>query len=206
MIFIEAIDKKKREKNIYIVKLSDGKVFEISDELMIKYRFKLGDAYDEGSLCMAEKETSFFRAKEAALKYLKNRSRTIQEISTYLNEKKFQEDAIERTLAFLQEYKFVDDTAMTGSYIMDAMNKGIGPLRIQYELQSKGVDAEIIDTCMYKLLPYDKVYKIALETAKNKLGNQTRDEKNYSKIARYLGSKGYEEEMIYEILQKLFNI
>ncbi len=198
---IERIEKKSRSKRVFNVFFGSGEKLEIHEEILIKYRFEAGKILEESTLKEAEEESDYINAKEAALKYLKTRNRSLSEISSYLEKKGFERSVYDKVIGFVKDYGFADDRFYAEHYIMEALRKGFGELKIRFDLESKGIDNSIIERYIQKHLQDDKAYIQALEMAKKKYASEPWNEKTKARIGRFLLSKGYKEETIFKVLE-----
>lgn len=206
MMRIESIEKKKRETNIYTICLNNGQSYDIWDEMVVKYKLSLDAAIDESKLNEVINESQYYRGKDTALKYLRNKNRSIEEVAVYLKKKAFDSKTIDEVKDFLTENKIVNDEAFAQSYMLEALHKGYGSLRIRYDLEVKGVSESVIDQNIHQYLSREKEYEMACLAFETKLKGQILNEKNYAKAARFLASKGYEPDIINEVVSKRMDI
>ena len=84
------------------------------------------------------------KAKQAALRLLKIRSRSEKEIRERLKLKKFSGEIIEEILEHLKKVQLVDDRQFTKDWINARLTKPFGLRRISFELRKKGIDDELL--------------------------------------------------------------
>lgn len=202
MFMIENIQKK-RKKGIYNLIIDDGRYIEIADEVLFKLGYGVGDILEEKALNEIRNETEYFLAKQSALKYLRRQERSFYEIERYL-QKSFNNEAVEKVLSFIKEYELADDTSFVKNFIQKSIARGAGNLKIKYELKQKGIEEALIDDYIFQYDAEEDSYDRAYKMAKKKMRHEEKSEKSYSKIGRYLASKGYENDTIYKVLNKLF--
>lgn len=203
MLSIEKIERIKKESNVYTVSLTDGQTYDIWDELMIQYKLSVGKAFKPESLKEAVLETQYYKGKYSILKYLGNKNRSMKEIETYLKKKDYDSDIIDRIKDFLVENNLVNDEFLAENYIQEAVSKGYGALKIKYELEKRGIVIKAIEEKISQYLPKDQEREKAQQIFEARLNGQVPNQKNCAKIARYLASKGYDMEMICEIITKM---
>ncbi|MCG8482618.1 MAG: recombination regulator RecX [Clostridia bacterium] len=203
MLGIEKIEKKKKEPNVYTIYLTDGQAYDIWDELMVKYKFSVERPVSEVLLEEARVETQYHRGKDSALKYLRNKNRSLTEIELYLKNKAYNMDIIYKVKDFLVENNLINDEAFAEAYIQEAVHKGCGSLKIKYDLEMKGISEAVIEEKIHQYLPKEQEHEMANLIFQSKLKGQAPNKKNCAKAARYLASKGYDPEMINEIVYKL---
>ena len=156
---------------------------------------------EKKSICTPRNEVKMRTCKEECLYYLKY-SRTEKEVRSHLYNKDYKDNEIEESIEYAKELNYIDDYDYAYSYINDHLliNKW-GPLKIKINLRDKGISDETIEN---GLLDCEELIYRNLEDQANKKINVNREldynEKN--KIIRHLLNKGYEYQMIKEVLDK----
>ncbi|HBO24610.1 MAG TPA: regulatory protein RecX [Providencia sp.] len=113
------------------------------------------------------------------------------------NDRIIDELLIERVLAKLDEQHFLDDDRVVSLLMQSYVRKGYGPLRIKQELRQKGFIEALIETHLENV-EVDWFEK-AIEVRTKKFGDDLpSDFKEKSKQVRYLQSRGFFGDMIYE--------
>lgn len=97
------------------------------------------------TLSLHDDQIAVQRAREATLRFLSFRLRSVQEVTTYLTGKRFPKTVVEQTMSYLTETGLVDDHKFAQWWTESRMHGGWGPRRIVQELKMKGVNKEIID-------------------------------------------------------------
>ncbi len=146
-------------------------------------------------------------AHDLAMKYLAHRDRTAKEIQDHLTAKGVEEDGIAECLQYLFQAGLVDDEDYCGRYILYAMGKGRGPLRIRKDLTEKGIRDDLIDMGLEEHFAGEGectaarslVYKLL---QKEEPGSPM-SEKDIARIGRRLASRGFHSNVIYEIIDWL---
>nr|WP_315023298.1 regulatory protein RecX [uncultured Aminipila sp.] len=163
---------------------------------------------------------------DVALKHLANRDRTCQEIKKHLNEKEYSTDEIEETVDYLLEMNYLNDELYIEKYIEYAVSKGKGSAKIKGELRNKGVDKQLIDevvSCSETLASQnerERAYIEALKIVQNvKIEDLSDCDNDFNrkaqkfkelqrikaKVARKLESRGYSRNVIFDIIDNIFN-
>ncbi|CCQ97828.1 Regulatory protein RecX [[Clostridium] ultunense Esp] len=185
--------------NVY---LNGEFAFGLMVEIQYKYGLKEGMVIDQDFVEEVLLEEEQLKANNAALSYLTHRKRTEKEIIDKLKKKGFEENIIEKTLDYLQNYGLVNDLDFASSFARDKikLNKQ-GPQRIKYELYRKGISQEIIE----EILKEDDEYPRALELAKKKLPSYKNDnrDKIYRKLGGFLQRRGYSYDCVSRVLKEL---
>lgn len=113
------------------------------------------------------------------------------------NDRIIDELLIERVLVKLDEQHFLDDDRVVSLLMQSYVRKGYGPLRIKQELRQKGFIESLVETHLENV-EVDWFEK-AIEVRTKKFGDELpSDFKEKSKQIRYLQSRGFFGDMIYE--------
>ncbi len=89
------------------------------------------------------------RSLEYAMKFIHLYPKTEQELRTKLLTKGYNEDDINKTIAFLQKQRFIDDEQFTTLYIQsEIVKKGKLPALVKSKLLFKGVDKQLVERLM----------------------------------------------------------
>jgi regulatory protein len=154
--------------------------------------------------------------RDAALKFLEHRERSVHEVKSHLRSKGFREEEIETELEYLKSLHYLDDVRYCGSYISYGLGKGRGPVRLQFELAEKGIDGATIQEALESCFDRSAEKAAALKEAEKLLKRQgsadygpaeeaeedraAPDEKTIARIGRRLASLGYHTDIIYDII------
>lgn len=136
-------------------------------------------------------------ALDSALKYLRQNDRSEAEIRQYLTQKEFDGNAVNACIAALRAYGYLNDNGLAARIINTKKQKHLGDLAIEQTLQSRGLDQEVHSK---------NSQERALQVLKLKFPHdaESQDHKVIAKAARFLGTRGYREEEISDVLQSYF--
>lgn len=96
-------------------------------------------------------------AKRIVERLLKYRLRSARELVAKLKAKQITGATIEKTLDYYKQIGIVDDVLFTRGWINSRLNKPMGINRIRWELRHKGIDPEIINQELNRVLgDYDE--------------------------------------------------
>lgn len=146
----------------------------------------------------------FNRAKNFALNKISYSQKSTYEIRQKLKEKNFSEDVIEKIIAYLASYGFLDDEAYVKAYIRDKdeiSNWARG--KIRFMLKRKHIDDKLIDDYIY-LISDEREAEKAGFFADKKIKNDFSYE-NRTKVFRHLASKGFDIDIINQVLNEKFS-
>ena len=146
----------------------------------------------------------FNRAKNYALNKISYSQKSTYEIRQKLKEQKFSEDVIEKIIAYLDSYGFLDDESYVKAYIRDKdeiSNWSRG--KIRFMLKRKHIDDNLIDDYIY-MISDEREAKKAGFFADKKIKNDFSYE-NRAKVFRHLASKGFDVDIINQVLNERFS-
>lgn len=142
-------------------------------------------------------------AYNAALKLISVKSRTEKELERKLKDKKISDSVISGVITKLKEYNLINDSVYAADYVLYAKNfKKKGKFYIYRKLLEKGVNKEIIDDALSGYTEGEE-YAAARELAQKKIGKKETDDKSVLKVASFLRSRGFSEEVIYQVIKKI---
>ncbi len=142
--------------------------------------------------------------KASALRFLKIRPRSIEELRGKLAGKGFSEDEITATVDYLTDIKLLDDRSFTRSWIAYRLARPFGFRRIILELKEKGVPQDIIDEAIAEIKPQvseaDTIAEMAARRYERLRGEPQQKKK---RVLDYLARRGFELDAIYKAIKKL---
>lgn len=146
----------------------------------------------------------FNKAKYFALNKISYSQKSTYEIRQKLKEQKFSEDVIEKIIEYLDSYGFLDDESYVKSYIRDKdeiSNWSRG--KIRFMLKRKHIDDNLIEDYIYMISDEREAEK-ARFFADKKIKNDFSYE-NRAKVFRHLASKGFDVDIINQVLNERFS-
>ncbi len=154
---------------------------------------------------MESNKEAILRARAYAFLLLKYRQRSENEISLRLEKKKFSQETIKETLAFLRKKNYIDDNVFARSWIKERLAKAIGPLKLKQELKLKGIEKQVIED---NLREAKETYS-ELDTVRELAESRFSRFKNlpFSIVQRriygYLLRRGFSPEIIIDVFNQL---
>jgi regulatory protein len=135
--------------------------------------------------------------KGRALRFLSQREHSRSELERKLARHAESPGDIARVLDELQERGFIDHERVAQSVVHRRSVK-LGALRIKQELQSKGLDPELVSTTVAGLRATE--LDRAREVWGRKFGTPPRDANERAKQARFLATRGFDGDVIRRVL------
>lgn len=136
-------------------------------------------------------------ALQQAMKWLERREYFTEELRTRLLTAGWPESEVNEALAVLRDKRLLSDSrALEATLTSRSGKRVIGRARLSSELEKKGADADAISL----VLPDDEEERArALEL----LSKKYPDGVDLPRAARFLASRGFEEEIIGSVLERL---
>ena len=133
---------------------------------------------------------------------LARRDHSRKELLNKLTGKGFDREAVLAVIDELAQQGWQDDQRYARSYARYRMQKGYGPVRIEYELRQNGVDEIDLDAVLRES---DSSWMDLLEQVYNKKYNHKKnlDRNEWAKRSRFLLHRGFTGEMISALLDHL---
>lgn len=147
----------------------------------------------------------------AALRILKYRFNSEAELRRKLRSKKFDSEAIDRTVARLHEERWLDDARFAGALVRTRASRRVGRRRIVRELQAAGVDGDTAGQAIAENVDPDREREALRELAAKRFRILSRrlgpdfltTEDGRNKLAVYLLNQGYDAALVYEALKEI---
>ncbi|MBC8520011.1 MAG: regulatory protein RecX [Gammaproteobacteria bacterium] len=142
---------------------------------------------------MADRDIA--HARDQALRLLARREHSILELRRKLVGRGYGEEMVDPLLKQLVEEGVLSEERFAESYVRSRVGKGLGPYRIERELQEKGVPAEKIEPAME---PYaDEWNGCARRVKEKKFGTERVDDfSEQARQQRFLQYRGFTHEQI----------
>jgi len=130
------------------------------------------------------------KARSVALRLLARREHSRLELSLKLRQRQLEQSVIDQVLDDYERHGWLDDQRFADIYARQRVEQGYGPLRIQSELQQRGIHDS--PACVCAMTDDDWIRK-AVAIRQKKFGlapvNDKLDEK--ARQARFLGRRGF---------------
>ena len=203
---ITQISENKKNKDRVSIFADDEFLLSCDKELIYKKSLKKGDKVDPILLLELAKEDEYLKAKDAALRYIERSLKTIHEIEKKLREKEYSEETISRVIAFMDEYKLVDDDKYAEIFFKEKLRTR-GVKKARFELSSKGIPKETMENALENLssssVEEDSCLKLAEKKYAQLIKRETDPYKLKNKLYTFLMGKGYSYELINSTLGKI---
>ncbi|RLA25098.1 MAG: regulatory protein RecX [Gammaproteobacteria bacterium] len=151
---------------------------------------------------LEDQQETYKAIKEACFRYLMRREHSQQELLQKVSAKGFIKQDIVPVIDELIEQGLQSDARFAESYARSRVHKGFGPLRIQAELQQRGVgdcpfDMAVEDIAGSWSLLLEQVYSKKYAVA------ACLDNKEKLQRSRFLQQRGFPNEMVRRLFKQL---
>ncbi|MCI0844446.1 MAG: regulatory protein RecX [Chloroflexi bacterium] len=147
-------------------------------------------------------ESSYIKAKNAALRLLSYRSRSEKEVQRRL-EGRFTKEAVERTLSDLRRQGLLDDAAFAKEWREQRERfRPRGPAVIRQELQKLGVDREVVREALSDFDSSANAYQAGTKYA-SKLSVDNAGEFR-RKLGGFLYRRGFEGDVLGQTVERIW--
>ncbi len=187
-----------------------SKVILDEDFTLVLYRGEIRKfGIEEGKLLSEEtyqeilREVLFKRARERVLFLLKSSDKTEQELRRKLKDGGYPKEAADYAIEFLKEHNFIDDENYGRRYV-EFNSERKSQRQIQYELQKKGLDKEVIQEILREQ-PVDEEAQIRAYVKKKRIKAEEMDFKERGKMMAALGRRGFSYDAISRVLGGIYS-
>lgn len=146
-------------------------------------------------------------ARKRILRLLTYRARSRQEIADYLERNGFSKATSDAVITEMQSYGYIDDQQFTIDFVSYRKSNGYGPERIRYELKTKGIDKQTIETNLAQLFESDETVAIIKNLLQKRSRHGTEDPDNNWKRRQidFLRRRGFKDNLIICALKEFYN-
>jgi regulatory protein len=144
-------------------------------------------------------------AFDRALKFLRYRARSANEVRTKLKRLGYSPQTVDLTLRKLTSLSLLNDESFARNWALTRVEqRGYGPLRVARELHQKGIEKSLINQILAEAFARDtaKITDTARALLERRFsGKDLRDLRNLRRAAAFLQRRGYPSSVIGELLQ-----
>jgi regulatory protein len=201
---ITKVEQQKRQKHRFNIFINEAYSFSVHEDVMVKYRLMKGQKINSAEIQDILIEEEFQRAYHKALLHLSRKHRSKQEMTLHLESKGFEADAIQQVIDRLEDQKLLDDALYAEQLTRyRVVHQKKGKRWVKQELKQNGIEPEFIESAMDHIDPAVEL-ESALQAGTKKwnlLKGSVHEKKQ--KTAMFLARRGYDFDLINEVLKKL---
>ncbi len=190
----------------FILLLEDGTEVLVAPETVVKHSLAPGVEIPEAEWFPLLAEDEIQRAKDQALRYLERRPHSRQELVRKLRQKHYSMPAIEAALTALQKVDLVNDEQFARQYVeTEMLLRPVGKRLLKQKLRERGIPDAISDPLLEAVFRQHSEVDIAHRLAQKflKRHGHREEKKRRAALVRFLQSKGFDWDVIQEVLETL---
>ena len=149
---ILSIYPKKRSKDLFFVKLDNGKTLEISNSILTSESIKEGEEIDASNLENLLSKQEYQNLKNAGLALLSYRMRSKKELYEKLLAKNYDSTNIELVLIDFEKNGWINDEEFGLAFSKDQINQNsLGPIALKYKLKKYISSDDMISNILFSI-------------------------------------------------------
>ena len=192
-IRVISVSHQRKRKNRYSIRLSNGEVFGISENVLLSNPVHVDDLLDHHAIERLIELEGLNKVRESALSLISYRMRSKKELALRLHRKGFTTIQIESTIGVLEEKGLIDDQKFGLFFARDNVKRNLlGPVALKHRLKSHFSSFEIIEKIcnnIYQELPIESLIRDIIN--KHSLKDLRSHSKNKKRLINKLKRKGY---------------
>ncbi|MGB5180459.1 MAG: regulatory protein RecX [Gammaproteobacteria bacterium] len=132
--------------------------------------------------------------------YLARREHGVLELTRKLTTRGFDADSVEAAVRDLIADGLLSDSRFAEAFVHSRFQKGSGPQKIHAELRQRGIDDDLISTCLESVS--EQWLERVREVREKKFGPEPpRDFRERNRQMRFLQQRGFTSEQIYAVFK-----
>ena len=204
MRILKVVKKGKSDVTIY---LDNNSVLFLAVEVFLKSGLKKGDEISEDRFSLLIEQNKLFHIKQRAFRLLGRRQHSSSELKRKLWNKDYEQKLIDEVIEELKKNGYLDDKEFIRAFVADkSKTKSWSTKRIKSELFKRGIAAKLIDEILNNR-PKEEDFESAMILATKKyealLKRNLEQKELRNKLSTYLFSKGFDYELIKEVVSQL---
>ncbi|MDP4220925.1 MAG: RecX family transcriptional regulator [Bacteroidota bacterium] len=205
---ITAITYQKRDKLRASVFIAGEFAFGVNVATIEKFRFRKGDELDAALLERLREFDERISAKRVTAKFLNTRRRSEKEVREKLRKEQFADEIIDEIIPEVLRSGLIDDEAFARAFVHDKrLVKPVSSRQLGLELRRKGISKAIVATVLGEAdedgTEEDRALKAAMKKWEQLQRRELDDKKRKLKLSAFLGSRGFEYDVVKTVLRKL---
>jgi regulatory protein len=202
---VTAIERQKRNPERVNVYLNGVFAFGLPVMAVAEQQLRIGLILPPDQIAALKELDETAKAVDSAIRLLTSRPRSVREIRDRLRQKSYDDETIDRVIAKLRDWRYIDDDAFARYWVENReANRPRGRRLLEQELRQKGIDRETVAEAIEDA-EIDE-HAGALEIARSKLRSYQDLEPAVAKrrLGGFLARRGYGYPTIKPVLDQLF--
>lgn len=152
-------------------------------------------------------EDSYRKAFNTALRLLARRDHSKYELAQKLKQRAFADEVVEKVLLECERLDYLNDERTAQVFIAQLIRKGYGAQCIRAELKRKGLTgkriAGVLNAILSEVGEQENAERVLMKNIK-RFDREEDRQKRKAKIFRFLSARGFETQIIAELLKKYY--
>lgn len=164
-------------------------------EILARYSLKTGQSFDEDFFEKLKNENGDYACFNRSLGVLEKSMKSEKMLKDYLYGKGYPKSCIDRAIEKLKEYGYINDESFAENFIRsysDVKSKR----KIKFDLMSKGISEEIIESKLSQFVEDDDEKALALRLGQKYLNGKELDMKTKQRFYNHMTGKGFDFSLI----------
>ena len=193
VIKVESIYPKKKNKELFFLKLSNGSIYEISKDVLISSSLRQGQNIEKSFLDDVLEKQQRSDIKSAALSLLSYRMRSQKELYTKIMQKGYPSNPVKSVISKFEKKGWLNDHEFGLAFSKDQINRNsIGPISLKYKLKEYIDSDELISVIVKSVYTDMKVDRIIYNVLKRFEPSKIKNDNNLrQKLINKLKRKGH---------------
>ena len=193
VIKVESIYPKKKNKELFFLKLSNGSIYEISEDVLISSSLRQGQNIEKSFLDDVLEKQQRSDIKSAALSLLSYRMRSQKELYTKIMQKGYPSNPVKSVISKFEKKGWLNDHEFGLAFSKDQINRNsIGPISLKYKLKEYIDSDELISVIVKSVYADMKVDGIIYNVLKRFEPSKIKNDNNLrQKLINKLKRKGH---------------
>ncbi|MCU0332518.1 MAG: recombination regulator RecX [Ignavibacteriaceae bacterium] len=197
----------KKGKSDVILYFDNDSLLFLAVEVFLKSGLKKSDDISEDRFSLLIEQNKIFHIKQKAFRLLGRRQHSSSELRRKLWNKDYEQKLIDEVIDDLQKKGYLDDKEFIRAFVAEkSKSRNWSSKKIKGELFKRGVASKLIDETLNHH-SVDSDNESAMKLAKKKyevlLKRNLEPKELQNKLSTYLFSKGFDYELIREVICKL---
>ena len=208
VIKVESIYPKKKNKELFFLKLSNGSMYEISKDVLISSSLRQGQNIEKSFLDDVLEKQQHSDIKSTALSLLSYRMRSKKELYTKLMQKGYPSNPVKSVISKFEKKGWLNDHEFGLAFSKDQINRNsIGPISLKYKLKEYIDSDELISLIIKSVYADIKVDGIIYNVLKRLEPSKIKNDNNLrQKLINKLKRKGHYWQDINESINNFIQV
>lgn len=201
---ITAIELQKRNPNRVNVFLDGEFAFGVPLTAVADHGLRSGAVISPEKLRELKELDDTAKAIESAIRLLTSRPRSVREISDRLRQKEYDERTIDRAIARLREWRYIDDEAFARVWVENRdAHRPRGRRLLQQELRDKGIERETVAAAIDEAGIDEHAGALAIARSKMRSYRDLEEPVLRRRLGAFLSRRGYSYAVVKPVLDEL---